>query len=317
MQKNMHLGNTGIEINPLVYGTLPLGPLQANLPPEEGGELIRHALNLGVNLLDTAELYGTYEHIRYAIAKHSKKVYIASKTHAATADDARKHVERALREMDLQQIDIVHIHAARLQNPFIDRAAVFEELLKMKQQGLIAHVGLSSHYSSAILQAAEQPDIEVIHPLINKTGMGILDGSAEKMAAAISACAEAGKGVYAMKALAGGNLISDARSSFRYVLKLDGVHGIAVGMLSKEELEGNYELFNTGAADNATWSNLEKRRRDIRIMEQFCKGCGACVPACTNHCIHQEDGKAKVTRENCILCGYCAAACPEFIIRVV
>ena len=41
------LGATGLRINPLVYGTLPLGPLQAGLTPEEGGRLIRHALERG------------------------------------------------------------------------------------------------------------------------------------------------------------------------------------------------------------------------------------------------------------------------------
>ena len=55
--KQVALGNTGLRINPLVFGTLPMGPLQAGLSREEGGRLIRHALELGVNLLDTAELY--------------------------------------------------------------------------------------------------------------------------------------------------------------------------------------------------------------------------------------------------------------------
>jgi len=35
------------------------------------------------------------------------------------------------------------------------------------------------------------------------------------------------------------------------------------------------------------------------------------------HGIDLQNGKAKIKREDCILCGYCAAACPDFIIRVV
>ena len=316
MNKSNPLGHTGLKINPLVYGTLPLGPLQANVPPEQGGELIRYALEQGVSLLDTAELYGTYRHIHEGIKGYDGKVLIASKTHAATAADARAHVERALREIDVPYLDICHLHGARLANPFVERAEVFAELLAMKREGMIRHVGLSSHYICAIELAAEHPEVEVVHPLINKPGMGILDGSAEQMAAAIRKCADAGKGVYAMKALAGGNLIKDARASFRYVLGLPGVHAIAVGLMSKEEIDGNLALFNQGIAEEPEWRLLESRRRDIRIMEQFCKGCGACVPACTNHGIYLENGKAKVRREDCILCGYCAAACPDFIIRV-
>jgi len=316
-QNLVKLGDTGLMISRLVFGALPMGPLQANFSPEKGGELIRYALDRGVNLIDTAEMYGTYRHLHEGLKGFEGTVHIASKTHAATADDARKHVERALREIDLDYLDIVHIHGARIADPFTERSEVLDELLKMKSEGLLRHVGLSSHYICAIRKAATRPEIEVLHPLINSTGMGILDGSKNEMAAAISDCAASGKGIYAMKALAGGNFISDARNKFRYVLELDGVHGLAVGMLTKEEIDGNFGLFCENHEDEILWTKLEQKRREIKIMEQFCKGCGACVPACTNHGIYLENGKAKIKREDCILCGYCAAACPDFIIRVV
>jgi uncharacterized protein len=315
--RNVMLGGTGMSVNPLVYGTLPLGPLQAAVSPEEGGKLIRYALERGVNLLDTAEMYQTYSHIRNALEGFPGEVFIATKTHANTGEVARAHVERALRELDVEALDIVHLHGARVADPFADRAEVIEELVRMKQEGKIKHVGLSSHFISAIRKAALHPEIEVVHPLINRTGMGILDGSSEEMADAIAACAAAGKGIYAMKALAGGNLISSARESLRYVLDLPGVHGIAVGMLSEGEIDGNLVLFESGQSDPELWEELEGRRRKLRIMQAFCKGCGACVPACTNNALDILEGKAQVDEEVCILCGYCGAACPEFIIRVV
>lgn len=316
-QHQVALGATGLKVSRLVFGALPMGPLQANLSAEEGGALIRYALERGVNLIDTAELYGTYGHLREGLKGFAGPVHVASKTHAATADDARKHVERALREIDIDCLDIVHIHGARIADPFTERADVLAALLQMKSEGLLRHVGLSSHYIGAFRKALSHPEIEVIHPLINSTGMGILDGSQEEMAAVIAASAAAGKGVYAMKALAGGNFISDARNRFRYVLNLEGVHGIAVGMLSTQEIDGNFALFCEDRVDDILWAKLEEKQRSIKIMEQFCKGCGACVPACTNHAIHLEDGIAKIDRDACILCGYCAAACPEFMIRVV
>lgn len=315
--RSVKLGNTGITINPLVFGTLPLGPLQAGVTPSEGGTLIRHAVERGVNLLDTAELYQTYAHIRAGLDGYTGEVFIASKTHANNALDARAHVERALREMGRERLDIVHLHGARVADPFTERPRVLEELLRMKGEGKIGHVGLSSHYISAIRKSAAHPEIEVIHPLINRTGMGILDGSAAEMAEAIALCAAAGKGVYAMKALAGGNLISSARESIRFVLGLKGVHGVALGMLSEMEIEGNLALFDTGAAPEELWKQLEGRKRSLRIMQAFCKGCGACVPACTNDALRIENGRATVEAADCILCGYCGDACPEFIIRVV
>lgn len=316
-QKTYRLGRTDLQVSRLVFGSLPLGPLQADLSPEEGGELIRYAIENGVNLIDTAEMYGTYSHIREGLKGGDRQVHVISKTHANTAADARRHVERALREMELPTLDVVHIHGARLANPFVERAEVLSELKAMQQEGLINFIGLSTHYICAVRQAAEHPDIDVIHPLINRSGMGILDGTAEEMAAAIAYAAECDKGIYGMKALAGGNLIKQARESFRYVLGLPGMHALAVGMLSKGEVDGNLALICHDEVDTELWQELEKRERKIQIMEQFCKGCGACVPACTNNGISLEGGKAKIKREDCILCGYCAAACPEFIIRVV
>jgi aryl-alcohol dehydrogenase-like predicted oxidoreductase len=315
--KQVQLGTTGISLFPLIYGTLPLGPLQAGLSPAEGGQLIRYALERGVNMIDTAALYGTYPHIREGLAGWSGPVTIVSKTHAADAATARSHVEEALRELGRDRLDIVHIHGARLSDPFTDRAAVLEVLLRMREEGKIAHVGLSSHYIQAFRLALNHPEIEVIHPLINRTGMGILDGPAADMADAIAACARAGQGVYAMKALAGGNLISEARQSLAYVAALDGVHGVAIGMLSQEEIDANIAFFESGVADDAIWNRLESRRRRLKIMELFCRGCGQCVETCGSKALSLVEGKAVVDESACILCGYCGAACPDFMIRVV
>jgi aryl-alcohol dehydrogenase-like predicted oxidoreductase len=315
--RKVRLGDTGLHITPLVYGTLPLGPLQAGLTPSEGGRLIRHALECGVNMLDTAELYGTYAHVSAGLEGFGGEVVIASKTHAPTAALARQHVEGALRQLGRERLEIVHLHAARIADPFTERAEVLAELLRMKGEGKIGHVGMSSHYICAMRSAVDHPEIEVVHPLLNRTGMGILDGNAAQMAAAVAACALAGKGVYTMKALAGGNLIGSARESLRYVLALPGVQGVAIGMLSEAEIEANLELLAEGRAEDGAWEKLEQGRRRLKIMANFCKGCGACIEACTADALRVVDGCAEVDDDTCILCGYCAASCPEFIIRVV
>ncbi len=315
--KKVLLGSTGMAITPLIFGSLPLGPLQAGLSPERGGALIRYALEQGLNMIDTAELYETYKHLRQALSGYRGRCYLASKTHATDAATVRRHVERALRELQVDVLDIVHLHGARVADPFKERREVIDALLQLRHEGKIAHVGLSSHYISAIRAAVRSSEIEVVHPLINQRGMGILDGTAEQMAAAIAEVAAAGKGVYAMKALAGGNLIADARRSLQYVRGLPGVHGVAVGMLSEAEVDANMGLFSGETLDDKCWSALEKGRRRLKIMDRFCQGCGACVTACTNDALALVDGKARVDEGACILCGYCAAACPEFMIRVV
>ena len=54
------LGKTDIEVSRLCLGALTMGPLQAGLSPNEGGEIIAAAVGLGINFVDTAQLYRTY-----------------------------------------------------------------------------------------------------------------------------------------------------------------------------------------------------------------------------------------------------------------
>ena len=58
------LGNTGIRVSPICFGSLTIGPLQRNLPLKEGYQVLRRAIDLGVNFIDTADLYQTYPYIR-------------------------------------------------------------------------------------------------------------------------------------------------------------------------------------------------------------------------------------------------------------
>jgi ferredoxin len=146
--------------------------------------------------------------------------------------------------------------------------------------------------------------------------MGILDGSAQEMAEAVALAASSGKGIYAMKALAGGNFISSARESIKWVMDVEGVHALALGMLSEAEIDANMELVGTGNAPRGVWDELEKGSRSLTIMRKFCSGCGACVEVCKEGALSMAEGAAQVDPSACILCGYCAAACPEFIIRV-
>ncbi|MCU0610221.1 MAG: aldo/keto reductase [Candidatus Eisenbacteria bacterium] len=310
------LGRTGLLVHPLVIGTLPMGPLQADLEPTHGGRIIRHALEGGANMIDTAAMYGSYAHINAALKGFGGEVLIASKTHAPDPATAREHVERALRALQIERLDVLHLHGARLVDPFIERGGVFDEMRRLREEGKVRFLGLSTHRIGAVRKAAEREDVDVIHPLVNREGLGIMDGTAQEMVAAISTAATAGKGIYAMKALAGGNLIRDARASLQWVRSLAGVPALAVGMLSTREVDANLALFE-GRVDDELWKTLEQRTRRIRVMEVLCKGCGVCLPACPASAISIVNEKALVHEAGCILCGYCASACPEFAIRVV
>lgn len=104
------LGSTGMEVSRLCFGGLTIGPLQANLPVAEGADVILKALELGVNFIDTAEIYGTYAHIREAVKKWGRKPVVATKTYAYTGEMAGKSLEKARKELDMDVIDIFLLH---------------------------------------------------------------------------------------------------------------------------------------------------------------------------------------------------------------
>ena len=83
------MGETGLIVSRLCFGTLTLSPLQAALPPEEGAELLSEAYSNGINFWDTAELYANYDSLRLAIKKIGKLPVLTTKTYAYTREGAR------------------------------------------------------------------------------------------------------------------------------------------------------------------------------------------------------------------------------------
>jgi aryl-alcohol dehydrogenase-like predicted oxidoreductase len=309
------LGSSGISVSRLCFGTLTLGPLQRGMTPEDGGRLLIHALHRGVIFFDTAEIYGTYPHLRILLSE-SRDVVIATKSYAFDRKTAEESFEKAVRGLGRDYIDIFLLHEQESNHTIRGHWEALEYFLRKKEQGHIGAVGLSTHRVQAVRAALEFPEIAIVHPLINIRGIGIADGTREDMAQAIAAFAQAGRGIYAMKALGGGHLIGERRNAIRYSLGLPGVQSVAIGMQSVEEIDYNVALFEGLEPDEELESALDKTPRRLSV-DEWCTGCGKCAEACKAGAIIVETGKAIPDMEKCSLCGYCAAACPEFNIKVL
>lgn len=309
------LGATGIEVSAICFGVLTVGPLQANLKVQDGSDVIVHALERGINFLDTAESYGTYPYIREALASKRFKPIISSKSYAYTWQGMKESVERALDEMALTTIDIFMLHEQENEKTLEGHREALEYLIKAKQSGLVKAIGMSTHSIAGVMAAADHPAIEIIHPLINQGGIGIMDGSAQTMGAAIQYARLRGKGLYAMKALGGGNLIGRAHSAFQYVLNIPGLASVAVGMKTRDEVDLNVAWF-AGKRDSTLEDRVGRTRRRLHI-ESWCAGCGNCVQVCRYQALSLQNQRAVVDQAKCALCGYCAAYCPDFCIKVI
>lgn len=314
--EKMLLGNTDLQVTRLCFGLLPLGPMQRNLPVEEGARLLRRALEEGVNFVDTAEAYGTYGVAARAMGQEFKDTIIATKSHAVTYEEMEKSIQKALKELQRDYIDIFHLHAARAKEDlFTVRQGAFECLQEYKARGVIRFIGVSTHSVTAMQAAINKKEVDVVFPIINSLGMGIIYGDLNGMLAAIEQARAAGKGLYAMKALAGGHLIQEAEKAIEYVRSIPGISSVAIGMVKEKELEMNLRIFRNQPvpAELKTERATEKKL----LVSRFCIGCGTCVDTCPNFALSLKEGKAVVDSSKCILCGYCNPVCPQFALRLV
>lgn len=315
MQKVL-LGNTGIEVSRLCFGTLTVGPLQANLPIEEGAEIMRLAIEWGINFFDTAQLYGTYAYIKRAM-QHSgnKEIVISTKCYAYTRELAVQALEQARKELDRDVIDIFMLHEQESVHTLRGHLEALEYFMECKQKGLIKAVGASMHHVAAV-EGAIEFGLDVIHPILNLNGLGIVDGDRYQMEVAVKKAHDNGIGVFSMKPLGGGNLFKKAQECLDYAFGNHFVDSVAIGMQSTEELKANINYLETRRFSPQALDRLQNKTRLLHI-DAWCEGCSNCKKKCPQNAISIKNHKAVCDHSVCILCGYCAASCPVFAIKVV
>ena len=316
--KKMVMGNTGLEVTELCFGALPMGPLQKNMPVEEAAQVLAHALNQGVNFVDTAQGYKTYPHVRRAMEISGITPIIATKSHTENYDDMKAAIEQALEELGVPQLDIFYLHAARATlNVFNERGGAFKCLLDYREKGKIKAVGISTHAVDVVNFSATHPELDMVYPILNRQSMGILGGTREEMEQAINRCYDNGKGLYLMKVLGGGGLVGEYKASLDYATDFtQGRFPISMGMVTKEEVDMNIKYFR-GEDITAELANTKLTNKTFFVFKAICTGCKKCIDACHSDAIHLDsDNRAEIDTTKCLGCGYCVGACPQLAVRL-
>ena len=230
----IRLGKRGLEVSRLCFGSLTVGPLQANLSVDEGSSVIAHAFNRGVNFIDTAQYYKTYEYIKEAMRKSGRyDAVISSKTYAYSKELALEAVDEARKALDRDYIDIFMLHEQESIHTLRGHAEALDTLIELREKGIIRSVGVSMHRIAAIDGILRLLlDVDLIHPIYNKAGIGIADGTEEEMFRAMMRAKENGIGIFSMKPLGGGHLYSSAAEAFDFLLDSPAVDAVACGMQS-------------------------------------------------------------------------------------
>jgi pyridoxine 4-dehydrogenase len=147
-----------LTVNRLGYGAMRItGKGVWGLPDDKASALatLRRAVELGVNLIDTADSYGPYvseELIAEALYPYPSGLVIATKAgwertgpaqwvHNASPKHLTEAVEGSLKRLRLERIEVFQLH---IPDPAVDYNATMETLAELRRQGKIRHVGLSN-----------------------------------------------------------------------------------------------------------------------------------------------------------------------------
>ncbi|MBE6617370.1 MAG: 4Fe-4S dicluster domain-containing protein [Ruminococcaceae bacterium] len=336
-------------VSRIAMGSLTVSGMQAALPLGEAARVLAYAFDCGINFIDTAQYYANYDIIREAlrICKSPEDVVISTKTYAYSRELAIAAVEEARRELDRDVIDIFMLHEQESYDTMRGHREAYEYLLECRERGIIRAVGASTHHVALIRGLIKLLDegvpVDVCHPLYNKAGIGIADGTAEEMGEALKIAHSRGIGIFGMKALGGGHLCTSAEEALRFVLDKPYIDAVAVGMQSIDEVDANLRFLSEGKFSDTDRARLQSKHRTLHV-EEYCEGCGACVRRCGEGAlrlvevadeeadpsldfagefarsagIEQAAPKYRAVPDDkkCVRCGYCTKVCPVFALKV-
>lgn len=151
------LGSSGIEVSRLCVGCMSFGDPASNmhawtLNPTESENIVKHALDLGINFFDTANCYSagtSEEYLGKAIRNNVSrdKVAIATKVYFNEGNLSREAIPReldgSLKRLGMDYVDLLIIHRYDYQTPVEE---TMEALHKVVQSGKVRAIGASAMY---------------------------------------------------------------------------------------------------------------------------------------------------------------------------
>lgn len=315
MLRKVKLGLTGPEVTEICFGSLAISPLQGRVSEKQGREILRYAVSKGIDWIDTAEIYDNYSQIR-PVLKEYPELEVVTKSYSVTGAELARSLETARQQLDRDIIDIFLLHEQESHLTLKGHAGAWDALLEAKARGQVGWIGISTHAVQGVKAGALQPGLDIIHPLLNYQGLGIIDGSLAEMLEAVGFAAQLGIGLYAMKVFGGGHLAREPEKALKFIRDIPGIQAMALGMSSRQEVDFNLALLTGSEISQELRNSVLYRDRKLYIAD-WCQGCGKCVQACPQQALSLKKGKAYVRRENCILCGYCGRVCGHFCLKIV
>ena len=315
----VRLGKTELMVSKIALGGIPI----MRVSGRDGAALVRESIRLGINFIDTANVYGdSEEKIGDGIKNTAREsLVITTKTQANDKKTFMEHLDLSLKRMGTDYIDIYQLHSVSSQQRFdavFGSGGAMEGMEEAINAGKIRFPGFSGHNIPIALEVMRTGRFDVVQLPFN-----YIDHDAKDEA--IPLAKELDMGFIAMKPM-GGGLLHNAELSFRYLLQFDSI-------IPDPGIEKIEEIREIAAIVERHPSLTEDDRREIEKLRtefgsSWCHRCDYCQPcpqgiaisavltAVSNFKRFSLDktkalvGNAIEKGKSCITCGECVKRCP-------
>jgi len=250
------LGRTGEEVSLLAFGA---GSRFLMYEDEDAAlAALNEAIDLGITYVDTAHSYGdgqSEERVGKLMPTRRKEIFLSTKLQQRKRDEALRALELSLKRLQVDQLDLVHIHDLSGDEDLAQIEAsdgILEALYRARDEGMTRFIGITCHAAPATLKAAlERHDFNCTQMALNAARARIDDaefkavrmpvGSFEELALPVAN--RKGLGIIAMKVFGQEQLLGDVsvEQLVRYSLSLP-VSAAVLGMPKVEHIRQNVEI---------------------------------------------------------------------------
>jgi aryl-alcohol dehydrogenase-like predicted oxidoreductase len=171
------LGRTDMRVSTVSFGAWAIGGGWGKVDDAESYAALNRAIDLGVNFIDTADVYGdgrSEKLIGQLLKERKEEIFVATKAGGRlspqTADgynlkNLEAFVDRSLSNLGVNSIDLLQLHSPPTEVYY--RREVFEALDQLKRKGKIRFYGVSAVKVSEALKAMEYPDLQSVQIIFN------------------------------------------------------------------------------------------------------------------------------------------------------